>query len=66
VVGTLAGPALPSHADLRADLVAWLGRAEAAGLAPEDVIALVETTMRATLPESTATTRRQDGHRTGD
>jgi DNA-binding transcriptional regulator YhcF (GntR family) len=54
VVRTLAGPALASQADLREDLVAWLGRALAAGLTPEDVVALVETTMRAALPDSTA------------
>jgi GntR family transcriptional regulator len=54
VVRTLAGPALASQADLREDLVAWLRRALTAGLAPEDVVALIETTMRATLPDSTA------------
>jgi GntR family transcriptional regulator len=46
---TLAGPSLASQAELRADLVRWLRRAEVAGLTAEDVIALVETTMRATL-----------------
>jgi GntR family transcriptional regulator len=46
---TLAGPSLAGQVELRADLVAWLRRAEAAGLTTEDVIALVETTMRATL-----------------
>jgi GntR family transcriptional regulator len=45
---TLAGPSLASQAVLRADLVRWLRRAEEAGLTAEDVIALVETTMRAT------------------
>jgi GntR family transcriptional regulator len=48
VKGTLAGPALSNQAELRADLVAWLRRAEEAGLTGEDVLALVETTMRAT------------------
>ncbi|MEA2732160.1 MAG: hypothetical protein QOF70_6635 [Acetobacteraceae bacterium] len=47
---TLAGASLPNQAELRDDLVAWLHRAQAAGLAREDVTALVETTMRATLP----------------
>jgi GntR family transcriptional regulator len=46
---TLAGPSLANQAELRAELVAWLRRAEVAGLTAEDVIALVETTMRATL-----------------
>ena len=45
---TLAGASLPNQAELRDDLVAWLRRARAAGLAPEDVTALFETTMRAT------------------
>jgi GntR family transcriptional regulator len=44
------GASLPMQAELREDLVAWLRRAQAAGLTPEDVTALVETTMRATLP----------------
>ena len=44
---TLAGASLPNQAELREDLVAWLHRAQAAGLTREDVTALVETTMRA-------------------
>jgi GntR family transcriptional regulator len=51
VLRTLAGPSLSHHADLRADLVAWLHRAQAAGLAHEDVIALVDTTIRATVAD---------------
>ena len=47
---TRAGGALPNQAELRAALVAWLHRAMAAGLTPEDLTALVDTTMRATLP----------------
>ena len=47
---TLAGGSLPNQAELRAALVAWLHRAMAAGLTPEDLTALVDTTMRATLP----------------
>ena len=47
---TLAGASLPNQALLRDDLIAWLHRARTAGLTPEDVTALVETTMRATLP----------------
>ncbi|WBB70004.1 GntR family transcriptional regulator [Micromonospora sp. WMMD812] len=50
---SLAGASLPNQAELRADLVAWLRRARAAGLTPEDVIALVETTMRAALADDT-------------
>lgn len=47
---TLASASLPNQAELREDLVAWLGRAQAAGLTREDLTALVETTIRATLP----------------
>src|SRR5664279_1962655 len=48
VLRTLAGPSLGLQADLREDLVAWLRRAQTAGLSHEDVVALVDTTMRAT------------------
>lgn len=50
VTRSLAGASLPNQAELRADLVAWLDRAQAAGLTPEDITALVETTLRASLP----------------
>lgn len=43
---------LPNQAELREDLLAWLHRAQAAGLTPEDVTALVDTTMRARLAEN--------------
>ena len=46
---SLAGASLPNQAELRDDLVAWLERAQDAGLAPEDITALVETTMRAVI-----------------
>ncbi len=46
VLRSLAGPALASHAALRRELEAWLGRAQAAGMGQEDVVALVETTLR--------------------
>jgi len=46
---SLAGESLGAQAELRDALVAWLKRAETAGLSADDVIALVETTMRATL-----------------
>jgi GntR family transcriptional regulator len=48
---TLATASLPNQAELRTDLVAWLRRAQAAGLTPEDVTALVSTTMRAEFPQ---------------
>ncbi|MEH0843380.1 GntR family transcriptional regulator [Micromonospora sp. CPCC 205711] len=50
---TLAGPSLADQAGLREELVAWLHRARAAGLTPEDVTALIETTMRAALTADT-------------
>jgi GntR family transcriptional regulator len=54
VVRSLAGPALASQAGLRRELEAWLGRARAAGLDQEDVVALVETTLRASFQEGIA------------
>lgn len=51
---SLAGPSLASQGVLRRDLVAWLRRAHAAGLDQEDVVALVETTLRATFQEGVA------------
>ena len=59
VARTLAGPSLGYQAALREELVAWLQRAQAAGLTAEDVTALVEITMRAILgvePPSTQIT----------
>jgi GntR family transcriptional regulator len=50
---TLASPSLPNQAELRTDLVAWLRRAQAAGLTPEDVTALISTTIRAEFPQET-------------
>jgi GntR family transcriptional regulator len=52
LVGTLAGPSLGSQAELRDELVHWLGKARAAGLSPEDVTALIETTVRSTYESS--------------
>ena len=52
VTRSLAGASLPNQAELREDFVAWLQRAQAAGLTPEDITALIETTMRATLAEN--------------
>ena len=51
---SLAGPALGSQVQLRQELLAWLGRARAAGLDTEDVVALFETTMRAAAEEGVA------------
>lgn len=51
LVGTLAGPSLAHQADLREELVDWLGRARSAGLSHEDVVALIDTTLRTT-PEA--------------
>jgi GntR family transcriptional regulator len=47
IIATLAGPSLTQQAELRDELVAWLGKAEAAGLSHDDVNALIETTLRA-------------------
>jgi GntR family transcriptional regulator len=54
VLRSLAGPALASQAGLRRELEAWLGRARAAGLDQEDVVALVETTLRSSFQEGVA------------
>ncbi|WP_327678066.1 GntR family transcriptional regulator [Kitasatospora sp. NBC_00458] len=48
LVRTLAGPSLSHQAELREELVAWLRKAQAAGLAREDITALIDTTTRAT------------------
>ena len=51
VTRTLAGASLGNQAALREDLVAWLGRARRAGLTAEDIVALVDTTLRAAVVE---------------
>lgn len=51
ITRTLAGPSLASQVDLREDLVTWLHKAEAAGLAGEDITALIDTTIRAVLDD---------------
>jgi DNA-binding transcriptional regulator YhcF (GntR family) len=51
---SLAGPSpvdQAKQARLRRELVGWLDHARAAGLEREDVVALVETTLRASFPE---------------
>ena len=50
---SLAGPSLARQAALRKDLVTWLRRARAAGLTEEDIVALVDTTFRATPADGT-------------
>ncbi len=52
---SLAGPSLASQAKLRHDLVGWLGRARVAGMDEEEIVALVETTLRATFQEGVDT-----------
>lgn len=54
LVGTLAGPSLPGQAELRDELVLWLRRAHDAGMTDEDVVALIETTMRNALQKNIA------------
>jgi GntR family transcriptional regulator len=51
VLRTLAGASLANQGELRKELVAWLGRAQQAGLTGEDVVALVDTTIRATMAD---------------
>ncbi len=50
VTGTLAGPSLGYQARLREELVAWLERADEAGMSGDDISALIDTTMRGTTP----------------
>jgi GntR family transcriptional regulator len=47
VTRSLAGDSLANQADLRTEFLGWLRKAQAAGLTDEDVIALVDTTIRA-------------------
>jgi GntR family transcriptional regulator len=47
VVRSLAGPSLANHAALRLELQRWLHKARRAGLGPEDIEALVGTTLHA-------------------
>jgi GntR family transcriptional regulator len=51
IVGTLAGPSLTSQAELREELIVWLGKASAAGMTRDDISALIETTLRASLDQ---------------
>lgn len=47
----VARPALPDHPVLRDELDAWVARARSAGLAADDVFALVATAVRTHYPE---------------
>ena len=51
VTRSLAGPSRAAQAARRRGLEGWLRRARAAGLEREDVVALVETTLRATFQQ---------------
>jgi GntR family transcriptional regulator len=51
VTGTLATASLIHQVELRAELVDWLRRSQAAGLTTDDIVALVDTTIRATLSD---------------
>jgi GntR family transcriptional regulator len=51
IVGTLAGPSLTNQAELRDELIVWLGKASAAGMTRDDISALIETTLRASLDQ---------------
>ena len=51
VLRTPADASMVNQDELRADLVAWLQRARAAGLTADDVVALVDTTVRTTLAD---------------
>src|ERR671931_715176 len=54
VLRSLAGPSLASQAGLRRELEAWLRRARVAGLDQDDIVALVEMTLRGSFQEGIA------------
>ena len=60
---SLAGPSLANQASLRRGLEAWLRKARTAGLDREDIVAIVETTMRATFQQSEIEQRQPDAGR---
>src|SRR5919197_5193398 len=51
---SVGAPTLASHAELRAGLDEWIGRARAAGLDDDDIVALVELTLRGSFQEGIA------------
>ncbi|GAA0906511.1 GntR family transcriptional regulator [Virgisporangium aurantiacum] len=60
---SLAGPSLANQASLRRGLEAWLRKARGAGLDREDIVAIVETTMRATFQQPENEQRQHDAGR---
>jgi GntR family transcriptional regulator len=54
VIRSLAGPSLASQAGLHRELLGWLRRARLAGLDGEDIVALIQTTMRDLADEGAA------------
>jgi GntR family transcriptional regulator len=54
VLRSLAGPSLGSQAGLRRELLAWLRRARKAGLERDDIVAVIETTLRGFADEGAA------------
>ena len=60
---SLAGPSLANQASLRRGLEAWLRKARGAGLDREDIVAIVETTMRATFQQPEVEQRQPEAGR---
>jgi GntR family transcriptional regulator len=54
VLRSLGGPSLASQADLRRELDGWIARARSAGLDDDDIVALVELTLRGSFQEGIA------------
>ena len=54
VLRSLAGPSLANQAGLRRELLGWLRRARRAGLDGDDIVALIETTVRDLADEGVA------------
>jgi GntR family transcriptional regulator len=54
VLRSVGAPTLASPAELRAGLDEWIGRARAAGLDDDDIVALVELTLRGSFQEGIA------------
>ena len=54
VLRTLAGPSLANQAGIRRELLGWLRRARRAGLDGDDIVALIQTTVRDLADEGVA------------
>jgi GntR family transcriptional regulator len=54
VLRSLAGPSLANQAGLRRELLGWLRRARRAGLDGDDIVALIQTTVRDLADEGVA------------